>query len=265
MTSGRPAIMASALPGAERSAATVSTFPANPTGWDGATTSTSVSLSINLPLSAWSRASRSTSLRPTIPAAPMISISTQLLLDVVKSRLLISDFCSLNSKREAAIDQMDVPGGEARFVGREIDRQHGDLMRRAEAAHRLAIDEAAAHRGQRLPGRLRERGDALVERGRLDRARADGVGANTTLDEIRRDRLGKPDHRRLGGAVDVTVRQATHRGSAGRDVDDRALFLFEHRRQGGLGRAMHRFDVEVEGEVPVGFRASERRAVLDGA
>src|SRR6266536_2769648 len=72
----------------EKSAALVSIFPAHPAGCPGATTSTSTSLSIALPLSALSRTSRSTSLRPTMPAAPMINICTS----VLPSNLLISQF-----------------------------------------------------------------------------------------------------------------------------------------------------------------------------
>src|SRR3546814_3580917 len=42
-------------------------------------------------------------------------------------------------------------------------------------------------------------------RSRLDRARADRVAADTLADIIGGDRLGQPDHRRLGDAVDEAV------------------------------------------------------------
>ncbi len=40
---------------------------------------------------------------------------------------------------------MDLPRGVARLVGGEIDRERGDLLRRAEPAHGLAVDERLAH------------------------------------------------------------------------------------------------------------------------
>ena len=124
---------------------------------------------MDLPLSPLSRTRRSVSLRPTMPAAPMIKTFTAVLPS--KTSDLRLPICR-PLQPEAAIDQMDVPRGEARFVRRQIDRQHSDFLRRAEPAHGLTIDEAAAHRRERLLGRFGERGDALVERGRLDRARA---------------------------------------------------------------------------------------------
>src|SRR5436190_20802888 len=185
MRSGRPAIIASASPGVERSAAIVSVLPRNPAGATGATMSTSVSWSIDLPCSARSRTNRSTSLRPTIPAAPMIKTCT---LVLPLSRAL---------KRKTAVDQMNMPGREARFVRSETDGKHRHFIGRAEPSHGLAIHEAATYDGNRLLGRFRKRRDAFVERGRLDGAGADRVRADAALDEIRRHRFGEPDHRRF--------------------------------------------------------------------
>src|SRR4028118_2130390 len=73
---------------------------------------------------------------------------------------------------------MDVPRSEARLVGGQVDRKRRDLLRRAEAAHGLAVDEGLAHRLDALAGALRLGGDALVERRRPDRAGAElGGGA----------------------------------------------------------------------------------------
>src|SRR5262252_10048396 len=76
MTSGRPAIALAASPGAARSAATVSTFPLNVSGLAGQTTSSRLSLSMGLPASAPSLPSLSVSLRPIMPAAPVMSTCT---------------------------------------------------------------------------------------------------------------------------------------------------------------------------------------------
>ncbi len=72
MTSGRPAMAARTAAGSAMSAAAVSTLPENFSGLCGAPMSISVSLSIGLPLSAPSLTSRVMSLRPIIPAAPVI-------------------------------------------------------------------------------------------------------------------------------------------------------------------------------------------------
>ena len=53
-------------------------------------------------------------------------------------------------------------------------------------------------------------GDALIERGRLHRARADRVAADALLDVVGGDRLGHADHGRLGRAVDEAVGHALH-------------------------------------------------------
>src|SRR3954451_22443020 len=109
---------------------------------------------------------------------------------------------------------MDLPGRIARLVGAEMARKPGDLLGRAEPAHGLAVDEGLAHRLKALARSLGLVGDALVEGWRLDRAGADRIGADAALDVVGRDRLRQPDHRRLGGAVGVAVRNAAHRAGA---------------------------------------------------
>ena len=84
-------------------------------------------------------------------------------------------------------------------------------------------------------------------------------------DEVGRDRLGEADDGGLRGAVDVAVGDAAHRGGARRDIDDRASALLQHARQEGADRTVHRLDVEIEREVPVGVRGGEDRAVVNEA
>src|SRR5262245_33331275 len=79
MACGRCATALAAAPGAARSAATLSAVPLKPAGFAGNTTSSSVSLAIGCPLSVPSLARRSVSLRPIMPAAPVMRICTPLL------------------------------------------------------------------------------------------------------------------------------------------------------------------------------------------
>ena len=90
----------------------------------------------------------------------------------------------------------------------------------------------------------------------------DCIAADALLDEIGGDRLGEPDHRGLGRAVDITVGHAADRRHRGRDVDDRAGFLFQHCRQERLDHAVHRLDVEIERKIPVLVGAVEHGALV---
>src|SRR5947209_17319338 len=81
-------------------------------------------------------------------------------------------------EREAAVGEMDLPGGEAALVGGEIDGQRGDLLGLAEPAHRLAVDKSLTHRLDALAGLRRQRGDALLQRRALDGAGADRIAAH---------------------------------------------------------------------------------------
>src|SRR5262245_36975056 len=120
MTSGRSDTALAATPGSARSAARVFTWSEKLAGRAGATMSISVSLSIGWPCSARSTTSRSVSLRPIIPAAPVI-------------RICMGDLL----KRQAAIDQMRLAGDVARLVARQEQREVRDLLRGAEPAERL--------------------------------------------------------------------------------------------------------------------------------
>src|ERR1700734_1354830 len=126
---------------------------------------------------------------------------------------------------KSAIDDEGLAGGEGALVRGEIDGDRGDLLRLAEPAHRLAVDERLAHGLDRLAARLAQGLDPAVERRAFDRAGADGVATHALADGVRRHGFGEADHRGLRGAVDVTVGDATHRGGAGGDVDDRAPAL----------------------------------------
>ena len=50
----------------------------------------------------------------------------------------------MGSEREAAVGEMDLARRIGALVGGEIDREHGDFLRLAEPAHRLAVDEGLA-------------------------------------------------------------------------------------------------------------------------
>src|SRR5262249_9100691 len=66
------------------------------------------------------------------------------------------------SHAPAAVDQVDRAGGVGGLIRGQIDDQRGDLFRSAQAAHRLAGDEAAP-----ALDRIAEARDALIERRRL--------------------------------------------------------------------------------------------------
>src|ERR1700730_18515086 len=247
ITSGLSATSAAASPGTDRSPVRVEISNGFSRGSAGGTTSCSDSFEIALPPSFFSRRSRSTSFRPIMPAAPMTRICIGL---------------SFSSDREADVDQVDRGGGEFRFVGGEINREHRDFLRGAEAAHRLAVDESLADLGLRLSRVFCERSDALIERRRLHRAGADRVGADALLDEIGGDRFGEADHGGFRRAVDVAERQAAHRRGDRRNVYDRGAAFCEHAREESSDGTVHRFHVEVEGEIPISFRAFEHRTVV---
>ena len=83
------------------------------------------------------------------------------------------------------------------------------------------------------------------------------------FDEIGGYRLGQADHRRLGGAIGVAIGHAADRRHRRRDIDDRAGFFLQHRRQERLDGAVHGFDVEIERKIPILVAAIEHRTVGD--
>src|SRR5262245_9601630 len=86
---------------------------------------------------------------------------------------------SAASDANPAIDDERLTGGEARLIAGKVDRDIGDLLYRAEAAHRLTGNELL-HRELEVAGRAH----ALLQRRRRDGSRADGVAADPALDEI---------------------------------------------------------------------------------
>src|SRR5271170_1085426 len=98
-----------------------------------------------------------------------------------------------------------MPGREGALVGGEVESQRRHLLRLAESAHRLTVDELLADLFDRLAARAALRFDPPVERRALDRARADRVAAHAPADEVSGNRLGEADHCGLRGAVDVAV------------------------------------------------------------
>ena len=68
-------------------------------------------------------------------------------------------------KRHPAVDQVGMAGDVARFVRGEEDGECRDLLRFAEPAHGLALDEGLLDLLERLAGRLRAVLDATFERG----------------------------------------------------------------------------------------------------
>ena len=78
------------------------------------------------------------------------------------------------------------------FVARKIDRKRGDLLRRAEATERLARDESRGALSAVAAGR-----DALIERGRRHRARADRIAADLLPMKSIGDGFGEADEAAL--------------------------------------------------------------------
>src|ERR1700722_13260337 len=164
MTSGRPAMALGAVSGWPMSAAKLSTAPKNFAGLSGTITSVSVSFSIALPLSAPSLTRRAVSLRPIIPAAPVIRMC--IALPVMLRKTL---------QRHPAVDQMGLAGNVAGLVAGKKERKQGYFLDSAEPAHRLALDKAFPHCIVRLSALLGERVDPLLKRRRLDGAWTDRV------------------------------------------------------------------------------------------
>src|SRR5262245_12627688 len=149
-----------ASPGAAMSAADTSAV-AGKAGRAGATMSVSVSFSIPRPLSVPSRTRRSVSLRPLMPAAPVIRMC--IVPPHSRLGLLTPPPAGRDqaSQRHAAVDQMRLSGDVARLVRGEEDREVRHLLRLAEPSHGLAVDEGLLDGLQRFAGGLRDRRDAL--------------------------------------------------------------------------------------------------------
>src|SRR5262249_59378579 len=81
--------------------------------------------------------------------------------------------------------------------------------------------------------------------------------------EVRGDRLGQPDHGGFGGAIDVTVGNTADRRHRRRNVHDRARLFLHHPGKESFDGAMHGFDVQIEGKIPVPITALEDAAVVN--
>src|SRR5215475_11787311 len=134
--SGRPATSRAASPGAAISEAMISSAPAYPAGRTGATTSVSVRRSMGRPTTAPFLASRSVSLRPIMPAAPVMRMCIRISF----------------SQRHPAVDEVRLAGHEARFVRSEEYSERRHLLGGAEPPQRLTVDEGLLHRLVRLAG-----------------------------------------------------------------------------------------------------------------
>src|ERR1700719_480746 len=154
ITSGRPATAARAAAVSAISPALVATLPGNPSGFCGALTSLSVNSSLAWRWSAPAATSRATSLRPIMPAAPVM-------------RLCMGYRPAVTLKRHPAVDEMGLAGNVARLVAGKKGGEQSHFLGRAEPAHRLAVDEGLPHHVRRFSRLLRQHRDALVERRRF--------------------------------------------------------------------------------------------------
>src|SRR5439155_17572615 len=101
-----------------------------------------------------------------------------------ESRQALSDAFHRRSDGHAAVDGIDIAGGEDRLVRGEKYDNRRDLLGLGEPPHGLARDERLA----RLD-RIGESADAFLQRWRVYGPRRDGVAADALGDEIRRDRF----------------------------------------------------------------------------
>ena len=131
-------------------------------------------------------------------------------------------------------------------------RQRRDLLRR-----RRGGPSAGARRRRRAPASRSRRRRRTARRSARPSDGVSTVPGQIALQrtpwrhEVGGDRLGQPDHRRLGGAVDEAVRHALHAGRRRRHVDDRAA-AFAASMPGRNARMMRYIarTFSVEGEIP---------------
>src|SRR2546427_12492425 len=97
---------------------------------------------------------------------------------------VIMSISAARSQRPAAVDDVSHAGPACAFVTGEIDGKVCNLVRGAEAPHRLARDELLESAGPASRG-------TTAKRRRVDGARADGVAADPLGDEIGRDGAGQ--------------------------------------------------------------------------
>src|SRR4051794_35345520 len=103
---------------------------------------------------------------------PLVSTSAGLSAPLGPWRINFMNSLLGDSVGPTAVDDLGGAGGEARFVGREVHRQRGDLLGLADPADGLARDEGGLHRLHRLAAGSGLRLDALCQRRRLHGAGA---------------------------------------------------------------------------------------------
>src|ERR1700722_13603747 len=167
------------------------------------------------------------------------------------------------SQGEASVNGVNGAGREATLVGCQVYCERRDFLGGTDPSHRLACFELFAHIFDGASLLCGERGDARLQRGRINGPRADCVASDAAADEIGSDGFGQSDDRGLARAVNVAVGDAAYRGRARRDVNDRSFASLQHARQERLNGAVYRLDVHAGGEVPIGLRAVEDGAVMD--
>ncbi len=79
----------------------------------------------------------------------------------------------------ASVDDVRLPGGEAGFIGCEIDGKCGDFFWPAQATHRLPGDEVTPYLFFVSQG-----GNPFIERGRLHSARTNCIAANALTHKV---------------------------------------------------------------------------------
>ena len=155
---------------------------------------------------------------------------------------------------------MDRARRKGGFVAGEVEDQRRYFLGAAEPAHRLPRHEGGL-RGVIVAGVMQP----LLQRGRIDRARADAVAANALPHEIRGDRLGEANDARLARAIGEAVGDALHRTRDRGHVDDGARALVQHAGQEGADAVIHGGHVEREREIPLILAAFQDIAGMDHA
>ena len=144
-------------------------------------------------------------------------------------------------RAEPAVHQDVVAGHERGLVGADVQRERGDLVGLAPAAHRGLF-----HQGLVLRGIGAQRGRQV---GR-DEAGADGDARDLVVDEFQRERLREAGDGVLRRRVDAAAR-ARHVRHDRREVDDPAVAVTLHHRDDVLAREPDTGDVGVGQGAPL--------------
>src|SRR5436189_3266728 len=223
MMSGRPATMSAAMPGSERSAPGVAALPQKPFGLSGVIISTRLNWSMPWEPMLASGTRRSVSLRPTMPAAPIMSICMRWSLwweNEAPIGAQSGPSLKSISGGESAIDDKNGAGHiETVVAGKEEDGA-GDVLGYSRTPQRHApifeIDVLEPVGLVLMRGAL-----LLLGHARVDIAGRHRIGPDAEWPEIDRHAAGEVDHPTLGGRIGHGMRltaNALHRG----DIDDAA-------------------------------------------